>query len=67
MSDPRTFWLIVTNIVLGLVLLLLILGIVTGVLCDHVAKFRNRHARMGEIDRDMRRLFHEARPPRPRW
>ncbi len=64
MSDPRTFWLTVTNLVLGALLLLLILGIFTGFVCDFGAQLKARHAHLTEIDRDMRRLFHEARPPR---
>ena len=51
MDDPRTFWLTVTNIVLGLAVVLLILGIVTGVLCEFIATLRRRHAMLGEIDR----------------
>jgi hypothetical protein len=43
MHDPRTFWLTVTNIALGAALLLLILGLVTGVLCEFIAKLRRRH------------------------
>ncbi len=57
MPDPRVFWLTVTNIVLGLLVLLLVVGIATGVLCDLVARIRKRHAAVREMDGDMRRYF----------
>jgi hypothetical protein len=57
MDDPRTFWLTVTNVVLGLAVLLLILGVLTGVLCDYVAQLRKRRALLRDLDRDMHRLF----------
>lgn len=59
MDDPRTFWLTVTNIALGLALVLLIAGVATGVLCDFVAALRKRHSMMDEMDRDLWRLFHD--------
>jgi hypothetical protein len=34
MSDPRTIWLVATNIALGAAVVLLILGVVTGTLCE---------------------------------
>ena len=57
MSDPKTFWLVVTNIALGAALVVLILGVVTGVLCELVVKLKKRHAAGAELDRDMRRMF----------
>jgi hypothetical protein len=60
-SDPRTFWLTLTNIILGVLVLLAVLGVVTGVLCDLVDKLKRRHTIMHEIDDDMRRLFHGTR------
>jgi hypothetical protein len=62
MHDPRTFWLTVTNIALGAALLLLILGLVTGVLCEFIAKLRRRHAAERELDREMRHWFGESHP-----
>jgi hypothetical protein len=58
MRDPRTFWLTVTNIALGLAVVLLVCGIVTGVVCEFVAKFRKRHGISNELDEDMRQMFH---------
>ena len=57
MSDPRVFWLVLTNVVLGAAVVVVILGIATGVLCELVAKVKRRHAAWAELDRDMQRLF----------
>ena len=57
MHDPRTFWLTVTNVALGLALVLLVLGVLTGSLCEFVARLRKRHAVWNELDREMRRMF----------
>ena len=57
MSDPRTFWLVVTNIALGAAVVVFILGVVTGVLCELVVKLKKRHAASAELDRDMQRMF----------
>lgn len=62
MSDPRTFWLTITNIVLGGLVIALVVGIATGTLCEIVAKLRRRHSMENELERDMRRLF--GSPPR---
>lgn len=61
MHDPRTFWLIVTNIVLGLAVVGLVLGVMTGIVCELVAKWRQRHTMSDELDEDMRRMFHGSR------
>lgn len=61
MSDPKTFWLVVTNIALGLALLVLILGIACGALCDFLAKLKQRRVMMAELDRDLHHLFGESR------
>jgi hypothetical protein len=58
MHDPRTFWLTVTNIALGVALVLLILGILTGSVCDLVARLKRRHTLSDDIDREMHRMFH---------
>ena len=62
MSDSQTFWLVVTNIALGVAVVALILGVVTGTLCDLIAKLRKRHAAWAELDRDMQRTFGAAPP-----
>lgn len=60
MPDPRTFWLTVTNLVLGLVVILLLIGVATGVLCEFVSRFRKRRSADEELERDMHEMF-----PRP--
>jgi hypothetical protein len=57
MRDPRTFWLTVTNIVLGLAVVLAIAGVLTGTLCDMVANWKKRCRLDSEMDRDMQHLF----------
>ncbi len=63
MHDPRTFWLIVTNIALGLALVLMILGVLTGIACNFVSNLRKRSASLKELDREMRRLFRDSGRP----
>ena len=57
MSDPRTFWLVATNIALGVAVVLLLVGILSGVLCELVSKLRRRHTALDELDRDMQHMF----------
>jgi len=57
MDDPRTFWLIVTNVILGLAVVLAVLGVVTGTLCELVARRKKRRDVDAELDRDMRHFF----------
>jgi hypothetical protein len=59
MSDPRTFWLVLTNIALGVAVVVLILAVVTGTLCELILKLKKRHAAGAELDRDMHRMFGE--------
>jgi hypothetical protein len=58
MHDPRTFWLTLTNIVLGLAVAAVTFGVVTGIIFDGVARFRKRRRVSHELDREMRRMFH---------
>ena len=60
MHDPRTFWLTVTNIALGTTLLLLILGVATGVLCEYLARLKKQRDACKEIDRELPGLFHNS-------
>ena len=62
MQDPRTFWLTVTNIVLGLGVVSMLFGVLSGVLCEVLAKRRKHRKVSREIEEDMRRMF----PSRPR-
>jgi len=61
MDDPRTFWLIVTNVILGLAVVLAVLGVVTGTLCELVAHWKKRRDVGAELDRDMRHFFGATR------
>ena len=63
MHETRTVWLIVTNAVLGLLVILAIAGLATGVLCDTVARIRKRRRAEAEMDRDLREIFGHPRPP----
>ena len=58
MNGPDTFWLTVTNIALGAIVLILILTVVTGVVCDCVARIRARCKAVHSLDRELRDLFH---------
>lgn len=60
MADSKTFWLTVTNIALGLALIVLILGVLTGVVCEYVGKVRRRHALRRELERDVQRFLDDA-------
>ncbi len=62
MNDPNTFWLTVTNIALAAIVLVLVVGVMTGVVCEYVARVRGRHATYREIDREMRDMIRGAAP-----
>lgn len=57
MHDPKTFWLTVTNIILGVAVVGVLLAVATGVLCEFIAKIKKRHSIGAELDRDMRAFF----------
>ncbi len=61
-SEPNTFWLVVTNIALGAIVLVLVLGVATGVICEFVQRFRNRRSALRELDRDIQQMFHPGAP-----
>lgn len=52
-SDPETHWLIVTNIILGLVVALCVVIMAAGIVYEIVARIRKRRRIEAEIDRDM--------------
>jgi hypothetical protein len=51
-SDPSTYWLNVTNIVLGLVVLVCCLAVAAGVIQELAAK-RKRAASLSKLDREV--------------
>jgi putative effector of murein hydrolase LrgA (UPF0299 family) len=57
MRDPRTLLLIVTNIVLGLLVVGFVVAIATGWLCEMVAKWKKRRSVSAELDRYEDQLF----------
>lgn len=61
MNDSRTGRLVVTNLLLGLAVLLLLIAILARVVWDLLLKLRKRRAIDAELDADMRHLFHGAR------
>ncbi|HLK68373.1 MAG TPA: hypothetical protein VKU19_33300 [Bryobacteraceae bacterium] len=60
MHDPRTFWLTVTNIALGLALLVLVIGLATGTLCDLISAKRRKRAEIRDLDRELRDFLHNS-------
>jgi hypothetical protein len=53
MDDPKTFWLTLTNIALGLAVALPVLGVATGILCEFVARLRRRHTIWNDLDKEL--------------
>lgn len=54
---PRTFWLSLTNALLGAAVVLCILVVVLGLLCGSASILRKRRSYRAELDHDMRDLF----------
>ena len=57
MDDPRTFWLVVTNIILGVMVAALVLAIAFVEAIDIFHRLRARRSAWRELDRDMERYF----------
>lgn len=47
----------VSNIVLAVLVVLAIVGVATGAICEFMARHKQRHGTENELDRDMRNLF----------
>ncbi len=62
MSDPKTFWLVFTNVALGVVVGLLGLLILARAALEILARLRKRRAMWAELDRDMRQFFGPYHP-----
>jgi len=60
MGDPKVFWLVLTNILLGAAVVLLVIGLITGALCDLVLAWRRRRAAARNLDEEVRALWHTA-------
>ncbi|MBZ5625773.1 MAG: hypothetical protein LAQ69_44845 [Acidobacteriia bacterium] len=59
---PKTFWLSLTNALLGAAVVLCILVVVVGLLCGSVSILRKRRSYRAEMDHDMQELFGTPRP-----
>ncbi len=55
-SDPDSTWLNITNIALGVVVLLCALIMLGGIAHEFISRARKRHLIDAELDRDMRLL-----------
>jgi hypothetical protein len=54
---PKTFWLSLTNALLGAALVLCILVVVIGLLCGSISAVRRRRHYRAELDHDLQVLF----------
>jgi hypothetical protein len=54
---PNTRWLTLTNVLLGVVVVLCLLLVAVGVLCDVISKLRRFRSYERELDRDMEKAF----------
>jgi hypothetical protein len=52
MSDPSTYWLTITNVALGLVVLICCAAVAIGVLQEIAAKRKKAHA-LSQLDREV--------------
>ena len=59
---PKTFWLSLTNAVLGAAIVLCILVIVAGLLCGSISAVRRRRHYRTELDRDLEEIFGAPHP-----
>ena len=57
MSDPRTFWLVVTNIMLGVVVIALFLVVAIASAFEMLRRLQVRRSVWRELNGDMERYF----------
>ena len=57
MFRPNPFWLTLTNIALGAVLVLCVLVIVLGTLCETLSNSKKRRSYRAELNHDMQEMF----------
>ena len=62
MGDAQTFWLNLTNAVLGIAVVACSLAVTAAVVREAIAKARRRASLSAELDRDMRNLTGVTRP-----
>jgi hypothetical protein len=63
MHDPGVFWLVLLNVLLGVAVLLLVVLITGGVLCEFVGAWKKRRAAIRGLDEEMRDLMHGHESP----
>jgi hypothetical protein len=63
MARPDTFWLTLTNIVLGTLVVLCFLIIALGTLCETLSKLKKRRSYEAELNHDMQEMFAATRSP----
>lgn len=61
MVRPDTFWLTLTNIVLGALVVLCFLVIALGTLCETLSKRKKQRSFESELDHDMQEMFAATR------
>ena len=54
---PKTWWLVFTNIALGVVVVLCLLTVVVGLLYEVISRLRRRRLYRAELNHDMQELF----------
>jgi predicted histidine transporter YuiF (NhaC family) len=59
---PETFWLSLTNALLGAAVVLFILVIVVGLLCGSASALRKRRHYRAEMDHDLEEIFGDPHP-----
>ena len=57
MQDPRTLWLTVTNLFLGALVALVLVGMAAGALRGVVERWRKRRRIAKELEQDLRDMF----------
>ena len=62
MPGPDTFWLTLTNIVLGALVGVCFLLVLLKVFCEGVTRLKKRHSTNSELDHDMHEMFAAAHP-----
>jgi len=60
MPDPRTIWLTITNVLLGVLVVLALLGMACAILCEIRLRYKKRQAWRRELEGDLDRLFHRG-------
>jgi len=62
MAGSSTFWLTLTNIVLGILVVICVLMVALQALCETLSKLKRRRSYGVELNHDMREMFARDRP-----